>query len=85
MSRMTRLVLARKLGQGVVVTLPDGRRGSVYFTKLSHDPETNEVSAVRLTFEFPEDVGIHRSEVQKTIDMQGSRIQVRSIDEIGRR
>lgn len=60
------LVLRRDVGRGpelatILLTLPDGRRVSVSLTATGHD-------WARLGIEAPEDVRVHRAEVQARID-----------------
>ena len=55
------LLLTRDLREEVIVTLPDGRRGRVVLCEL-------RPGKARLGFDFPNDVGVHRSETQAKID-----------------
>lgn len=55
------LVLSRKVGRETIVTLPDGRRGRVVIVEIRGDK-------ARVGFDFPDDVKVHRSEVQDAID-----------------
>lgn len=55
------LILSRKRNECAILTLPDGRRCRIACVDIRGDK-------VRLGFEFPDDVKIHREEVQKLID-----------------
>lgn len=57
------LVLARRVGEWVVIPLPDGRRIRIQVTK-------SERGMVRLGFEAPDDIEINREEVQDRIDAE---------------
>ena len=54
------LILARNVGESVILVLPDGRTVTVYVT--SKQKSTTEV-LIRLGFVAPDDVGIWRSEL----------------------
>jgi sRNA-binding carbon storage regulator CsrA len=58
------LTISRKAGESVVITLPDGRRGKVRIVRGTSDGE------LRMDFDFPRDIPVHRSEVQEKIDAQ---------------
>lgn len=58
------LVLQRKKNERVIITLPDGSNGEVVVVRFPHD------GSVRLGFEFPNGVTIHRQEVQEAIDRE---------------
>ena len=55
------LVLSRRLGERVVLTMPDGRRIDVCLVDVDR-------GKVRLGFTAPADVTIHRLEIQAEID-----------------
>lgn len=57
------LVLTRRRNEKVIVTLDDGRRCEIVVAELRHDK-------VRLGFNFPDGVTVHREEVQQAIDRQ---------------
>ena len=55
------LILPRRRNEFVVITLPDGRRGTVHMLEIRG-------AKARLGFEFSDDVTIHRSEIQDIRD-----------------
>lgn len=57
------LILQRKPGERVILTLPDGTRIGVAVVRFLAGS-----SAVRLGFDAPRDVTIHREEVQQSED-----------------
>jgi carbon storage regulator CsrA len=64
------LILSRHIDEGVTLTIPDGRRIVVTLVKIQRD-------TIRLGFEAPEDVRIHRNEVQKLVDTEDYYEEVR--------
>lgn len=61
------LVLARYRDQSVILTLDDGRRIVVTVTDVRANGQ------VRLGFTAPEDVTVHRDEVQLKVEREGGR------------
>lgn len=56
------LVLDQDKGDPVIITLPDGRRCKVVVIRFKGE------NKVKIGYEFPEDVLIHRRVVQDAID-----------------
>lgn len=61
------LALSRYAGENVVITLPDETRCIVSVASILQDKQTGGWK-VRLGFNFPKDITIHREEVQNQID-----------------
>lgn len=67
---MANLVLGRKHGERVIVTMPDGRRCTVCVAEIRGDK-------VRLAFEVDDNVAVNRQEVQDAIDRDAGREPMR--------
>ena len=59
------LALTRRIGESVILTLPDGRRVEVWFGDKSGDQ-------VRFGIDAPDDVRIHRAELLEGEDQEAS-------------
>jgi carbon storage regulator CsrA len=57
------LTLSRKKGESVVVTAPDGTQLRMSIYKI-------DGGKVKLTFDGPKEMAVHRFEVQQKIDRQ---------------
>jgi sRNA-binding carbon storage regulator CsrA len=60
------LVLTRLRGQSVVVNLPDGRLVTLKLSRIGE-------SRAELVIDAPDDVVVHRAEVQQSIEREGRR------------
>jgi len=56
------LVLSRSVGELVVMVLPDGRQVTVKVVEVRH------TGKIRLGITAPEDVPVHRQEIQKIVE-----------------
>ena len=62
------LTLARYEKEQIVVTFPDGRRGTITVWDISGNK-------IRLALDFPTDIAINRGEVQAEIDQEAVRAE----------
>jgi carbon storage regulator CsrA len=63
------LILSRKIGEGIIITTPEGHRIRVILSSLISGDQTIRVGGgARFGIDAPRDVTVHREEVQREVE-----------------